>query len=1288
MNATSGEKLVAIKINTPALGDTIAAIPTLRRLSQAYNNKKLTVFSSKPFLFEGHPLVHEVKNLEDSTEGYKVYNTFSQLVGKSYQMGDEHVEFRYSNMDLRQFHAVSLGFTLTEAEMEMDLYIEKPRELPFKDYVIIHPTYTWPTRTWAQEKWQALVDMLNDAGIPVVAVGRDSKEGGTYNTQKPVMPINIKLGVNLLNDGANDPAELRWMMNHRARAVVTMDSGILHIAGTTDVNIIQLSSSIDYRLRAPYRNGSQNYKYTYVDGGCQMCSSDMASNVKEHGTIHGVPPQIKCMEGKHFDECHPSVDQVFKSVVNLYDIKPKIRLVHLLLNDDRSPERQEKSIESISRLADRGIDYIQIWNNRWTGDIPIDNFSEVQKDNIGPGHYGNFKAFADAARDYYTEDIDALIFCEGDALLTKSTQETVDSINYAYNECLDKNIGYFSFGDRFHLEFGNLQSVTLKQYGDIHIVNKVIGAQMVMIPSNYRKFVLDRFVNHMWSSADIFLNNIFTHKFNIGIFKEPISIQVNGFSAIDNFYKKHKDQKSLINTNLEMNKKRLIYLAPHFSTGGMPQFVLTRLLALKEQEEYEIHLVEYTQYSNTYTVQRDQIIDLLGDRFHTIGYLDSKDVTTRSNDLTNLITELKPDIIHIDECPEAFDSFNKLSAGFMEWLYRPDQHWRIVETCHNMWFKGADKLYEPDAYIFCTPHHPANSFKDNQAHKAVIEYPIIDLRPMVDQKLAAKAELGMDPDKIHLLNVGLWTPGKNQAEAVNIAKIFNERFPGKYQFHFVGNQASNFQDYWQPIMDDLPDNIKVWGERQDTDIFYTASDIFLFNSTSECNPLALREAIGYGLPTFSRNLPQYLDMFTPYIVELQYDLQQNVDIILTYLQSKDILQVDFTPPSNELARFGQEHLIEYRQLATLPKRRHITQPASLRLEFKYGLKLYCDSLTVGDWHADFIVDGQVFYKAQGLQEGYWYSPSPKWWAAWQVKVYRDGELYQTLSLDLQGQEVLVNFESSSLGDTLSWMGQMLAYKEQTGIKKLWVRTYKNWLFDHDWYSQHGIELIDTHDITAQIKISVGVFYSNEEPWQKDRHPNDWRHQPLGKIVTDQLGIDYVELRPKIAQQFQKTRMTNQKQIVIATQSTAQAKYWNNPHGWLELTQWHMDQGIKVLHASKEGGGPIGSEQLPESLEEVATELNAAEYFIGISSGLSWFAWALGVKVVMISGFTPEWTEFEQDCLRIINKDKCWGCWSFSTFDRGDWMWCPSHKDTPRQFECTKLIEASDVITQIKESGWV
>ena len=318
-------KQVAICIDTPALGDTLAAIPTLRKLSKAYESQ-LIVFSSKPFLFENHPLVAKALKLDDPLRddpSIKVYRTFMPIVGKAYDLRGEQVEFRSSNTDIRQFHAISLGFSLTQEEMEMDLYIERERDLGFKDYVIIHPTHTWPTRTWDQDKWQELVDKLNDNGIPVIAVGRDSKEVGTFNVDKPVMNLNIRLGVNLLNDLNNDPAELRWMMNHKARAIVTMDSGLLHIAGTTDVNIIQLGSSIDPKLRAPYRKGSQDYKYKYVGGECDIfCSSNMKYNVREHDTIQAIPPQIRCLENKPTFECHPSVDKTYNAILDLYDDLP------------------------------------------------------------------------------------------------------------------------------------------------------------------------------------------------------------------------------------------------------------------------------------------------------------------------------------------------------------------------------------------------------------------------------------------------------------------------------------------------------------------------------------------------------------------------------------------------------------------------------------------------------------------------------------------------------------------------------------------------------------------------------------------------------------------------------------------------------------------------------------------------------------------------------------------------------------------------------------------------------
>jgi hypothetical protein len=35
----------------------------------------------------------------------------------------------------------------------------------------------------------------------------------------------------------------------------------------------------------------------------------------------------------------------------------------------------------------------------------------------------------------------------------------------------------------------------------------------------------------------------------------------------------------------------------------------------------------------------------------------------------------------------------------------------------------------------------------------------------------------------------------------------------EHEFHFVGNQAGNFESYWKPLMETLP-NVTVWEEDQ------------------------------------------------------------------------------------------------------------------------------------------------------------------------------------------------------------------------------------------------------------------------------------------------------------------------------------------------------------------------------------------------------------------------------------------------------------------------------------------
>jgi autotransporter strand-loop-strand O-heptosyltransferase len=96
-------------------------------------------------------------------------------------------------------------------------------------------------------------------------------------------------------------------------------------------------------------------------------------------------------------------------------------------------------------------------------------------------------------------------------------------------------------------------------------------------------------------------------------------------------------------------------------------------------------------------------------------------------------------------------------------------------------------------------------------------------------------------------------------------------------------------------------------------------------------------------------------------------------------------------------------------------------------------------------------------------------------------------------------------------------------------------------------------------------------------------------------------------------------------------------------------------------------------------------IHHSEFFIGLSSGLSWLSWGMGKKVVMISNFTTSDHEFNLDCIRITNPLVCNGCWNKPEFkfDKGDWNWCPVHKGTDRQFECHKSITSQMVIDKIQ-----
>ena len=298
------------------LGDLICSTPTIKKLYDYYE-KKITVLSQMPEIFKNNPYVEEsFKNssvdINYFKQNYLLHDTFYN-VGKKNQYG---IEYKHNMIDIRQFHAIQLGFMLAKDEMECFYKPTYDKKYHFhKNSVVIHPVQNWATRTWSAENWMKLTKMLYDDGVYVISIGKDSSETGFYNVQKPIFNFEIEYGMNLMNKTNISDC---WHIINDAKAVVTMDSGILHLAGTTDTHIIHLGSHLKPEFRAPYRFGRQDYKYDYVRGGCGLeCGSNAKYGIKEWGNIQGVAPLIKCLENKESFECHPSVEQIFENLMKI-----------------------------------------------------------------------------------------------------------------------------------------------------------------------------------------------------------------------------------------------------------------------------------------------------------------------------------------------------------------------------------------------------------------------------------------------------------------------------------------------------------------------------------------------------------------------------------------------------------------------------------------------------------------------------------------------------------------------------------------------------------------------------------------------------------------------------------------------------------------------------------------------------------------------------------------------------------------------------------------------------------
>jgi autotransporter strand-loop-strand O-heptosyltransferase len=311
----------------------------------------------------------------------------------------------------------------------------------------------------------------------------------------------------------------------------------------------------------------------------------------------------------------------------------------------------------------------------------------------------------------------------------------------------------------------------------------------------------------------------------------------------------------------------------------------------------------------------------------------------------------------------------------------------------------------------------------------------------------------------------------------------------------------------------------------------------------------------------------------------------------------------------------------------------------------------------------------------------WARSNRKWFTNWVLSI-RDGEktMYEH-KYDAKGKKVLISFDSKSLGDNLAW----IPYCEKFRIKhrcRVIVSTFWNHLFKEEY---KGLEFVPPGTVTQDLYASYMIGC-----WDGDLNKNkfDWRETPIQKICSDILGLEYEEIKPRIKRPDKQLEI-NKPLVTISEGSTAGCKQYQYPGGWQVIVDYLKEEGYDVAVISKEKTTLEGIINLTNKpIEDTMSAIASSDFYMGVSSGPSWLAWALGIPVVMISGCTNIWNEFQSNILRIKKEDVCHGCMNNKNivFDRGEWHWC-LHQDSPKHYECTRSIPPQMIIDEMEKKQW-
>ena len=422
--------------------------------------------------------------------------------------------------------------------------------------------------------------------------------------------------------------------------------------------------------------------------------------------------------------------------------------------------------------------------------------------------------------------------------------------------------------------------------------------------------------------------------------------------------------------------------------------------------------------------------------------------------------------------------------------------------------------------------------------------------------------------------------------------------------------------------------------------------------------------------------------------------EENIDMNDYYHESDVIKFEEKEEEKKEQKKETSGGFFTYGKISSMPV---LEAVHGIKYDFNQGFRIYFPD-NDKKYHLIFKdIDNNIeLYNNEVLPGSNVYSIK-KYYMKYSFSIYdENNNLIYEHEMNLNNKEVMVQMPVRTLGDSIAWFSYLERFQQKHNCKLIVVMN-KNVrkIFEKQYPQFTYVEREDTINYKPYASYYLGLFFNGD----KDNQPIDFKEVGLHKTAAMILGLydeeENKDIPPRV--DLSATRKIKEKYVVIATQASAQAKYWNNPFGWENVIKFLKENDYKVIciDQNRINGRGICFNHIPWGVEDYTGDLplqeridiiKDADFFIGLPSGLSWLAWCCKVPVVLISGFSLPKTEFFTP-YRIINYNACCGCWDDvrENFEHNNFLWCPRKKDDDfdKKFECTKLITPDKVIKVIK-----